>query len=165
MSAQLSFADTIPPLKTCGHCCASYDAESWKRLELAPGNATGRMTDGAGGELELRNCPCGQTLAIEVPSDWSRPAAARAPGVFLIDGVCVGVRVPPGRAAAIELGAVALHLSLELLSGRAHHVGASFFVLPMRKNLFEHAQVVAPERIRAFAGFISRYAQYVERLS
>lgn len=105
MSAQLSLADTMPPMKRCLHCGAAYDAESWARLPFADGKVEGRepgrMTDGAGGELELRNCPCGQTMAIAIPriepaapSDprpnspedlgWTRPATTRAPGVYEI---------------------------------------------------------------------------------
>ena len=45
------------------HCACGryYDADGWQRLPLV-----GRMDDGDGGELELRNCPCHSTLSVPV---------------------------------------------------------------------------------------------------
>lgn len=45
---------------TCA-CGCRYDADGWKCLAYV-----GRMDDGFGGQLELRNCPCKSTLAIPV---------------------------------------------------------------------------------------------------
>lgn len=65
MPAQLSFGDTLPdtlrPIKSC-LCGAAYDAEAWGRLEVA-----GVQPDGEGGDLELRHCACGSTIAIPLP--------------------------------------------------------------------------------------------------
>lgn len=49
--------------KTCG-CGRVHDAAGWAALDLA---GSGLMDDGEGGFLELRNCACGSTLAIEAP--------------------------------------------------------------------------------------------------
>lgn len=56
------------PVLTCG-CGRAYDAEQWKALRLA-GHAPQYNEDGtehATLRLELRNCVCGSTRAIEVP--------------------------------------------------------------------------------------------------
>jgi hypothetical protein len=47
--------------KRCA-CGATYDRESWERLVLVA-HASAPGTDWAG--LEMRNCACGSTLAIE----------------------------------------------------------------------------------------------------
>lgn len=63
MNLAEQLADTIPAPawpKRC-LCGASYDENAWKGLRLV-----GRMDDGDGGELELRDCRCHSTLAIEV---------------------------------------------------------------------------------------------------
>ena len=46
--------------KTCG-CGALYYPGVWTELAFV-----GFMEDGDGGRLELRNCTCGSTLAVEV---------------------------------------------------------------------------------------------------
>ena len=51
-------AKTLPPIKRC-HCGMCFDAESWARLPYV-----GIMDDGVD-RLELRNCACSSTLAIE----------------------------------------------------------------------------------------------------
>ncbi|MDB4946208.1 MAG: hypothetical protein JWP97_5742 [Labilithrix sp.] len=50
---------TPPPVRVCG-CGRSHDRDEWQGLRLV-----GLQEDGEGGELELRNCQCGSTLAIE----------------------------------------------------------------------------------------------------
>ncbi len=50
-----------PPDKICA-CGRTHDAFEWARLPLV-----GEMDDGDGGVLELKNCGCGSTLAVEVP--------------------------------------------------------------------------------------------------
>ena len=59
--------ETINPpprcvVKECG-CGETYDQEQWQELPLL-----GAMPDGVGGTLELRNCGCLSTLAVEVMS-------------------------------------------------------------------------------------------------
>lgn len=61
VAAQLSLEDTIPPIKRCS-CGAAYSAETWAMLHFV-----GLQDDGDGGELELRDCRCASTLAIELP--------------------------------------------------------------------------------------------------
>lgn len=48
-------------LKAC-RCGRTFDATEWRELRLVC-----LMDDGEGGLLELRNCPCGSTVAIEAP--------------------------------------------------------------------------------------------------
>jgi hypothetical protein len=58
--------DGPPPLlvKRCG-CGLEYDARSWSDLPLA-----GYQTDDIE-NLELRNCPCGSTLAVHLEAlEW-----------------------------------------------------------------------------------------------
>lgn len=67
MNLAEQLADTLPPHtepqfpKRCA-CGRTYDAETWKALRYV-----GAMPDGAGGALELRDCVCHSTIAIEVP--------------------------------------------------------------------------------------------------
>jgi hypothetical protein len=49
----------VPVLKECSCCATLYTCEEWQALALV-----GPMDDGAGGVLELRNCPCGTTMAV-----------------------------------------------------------------------------------------------------
>jgi DnaJ-class molecular chaperone len=49
-------------IKICG-CGADFTRRQWKRLPHA-----GEMADGLGGVLELRNCACGSTIAIQLRS-------------------------------------------------------------------------------------------------
>lgn len=49
-----------PPPKQC-LCGASYPADAWQKLPYV-----GIMDDGID-RLELRNCPCSSTIAIELP--------------------------------------------------------------------------------------------------
>jgi hypothetical protein len=51
-----------PAPKVCGCCGAEHDAYAWSRLPLV-----GVMTD-AVESIELRNCRCNSTLAVEVAS-------------------------------------------------------------------------------------------------
>lgn len=51
--------------------CTAAAHDELKRDPAAFRAATtlvGYAPDGDGGELELRNCPCGSTLAIELPA-------------------------------------------------------------------------------------------------
>jgi len=52
------------PIKVCRCCSRTFDAEAWGRLEVPGGGRY--MTDGET-VLELRNCPCGTTLALPAP--------------------------------------------------------------------------------------------------
>ena len=54
-------------MKTCG-CGNRFDAEQWRQLRLV-----GRQDDGEGGTLELRNCPCGSTICIELHGPAAEP--------------------------------------------------------------------------------------------
>jgi hypothetical protein len=45
--------------KQCHSCNTVYTTEQWLSLALV-----GYQGDGFGGRLELRNCPCGDTMAI-----------------------------------------------------------------------------------------------------
>ena len=48
-------------IKLCHSCGVEYNLSAWSELVLI-----GRMCDGDDGELELRNCSCRSTIAIEV---------------------------------------------------------------------------------------------------
>lgn len=62
-------------IKVCS-CGCTYDFEAWERLPFAGANPAKpalmhkRRTDGDGYAIittfELRNCPCGSTLALEI---------------------------------------------------------------------------------------------------
>jgi len=43
----------------CGRCARVFDQEAWDALEYV-----GFQSDGSGGGAELRNCVCGDTMAI-----------------------------------------------------------------------------------------------------
>jgi hypothetical protein len=59
--------------KTC-RCGMSWSSDGWKRLTLV-----GFADGGEEGELELRNCTCGSTLAVRrAPPEGS--VTERAPG-------------------------------------------------------------------------------------
>jgi len=49
-------------VKRCA-CGLAYDRAGWEALP-----SRGRTDDGEGGQLELRNCTCGSTLAV--PADY-----------------------------------------------------------------------------------------------
>lgn len=51
--------------KLCPCCSAVYSAKTWAELPLVGEKA---LTDGEP-VLSYRNCPCGSTLAIELPAD------------------------------------------------------------------------------------------------
>ena len=51
--------------KTCPRCETTYTRAGWLELELLGAQAD--LID-TGRQLELRHCPCGNTLAVEV---WS----------------------------------------------------------------------------------------------
>ena len=55
-------------LHKCSRCATPYTAEEWARLPYV-----GRMDDGEGGFLSLRNCPCGGTMVVHAKDD---PAAS-----------------------------------------------------------------------------------------
>lgn len=65
MSPEEQRASTIPPpprtIKACG-CGRAFNVHEWRELRLV-----GYQDDGDGGELELRDCPCASTIAIEIP--------------------------------------------------------------------------------------------------
>lgn len=49
---------TAPIVKVC-RCGLAYSLKAWRGLARV-----GVQSDGAGGQLELRNCHCGSSLAI-----------------------------------------------------------------------------------------------------
>lgn len=49
-----------PIVKSCACCGRTFTASSWLSLKYV-----GQQDDGEGGWLNLRNCPCGSTLAVE----------------------------------------------------------------------------------------------------
>lgn len=61
-ASQLSLADTIPVIKRC-LCGASYSVETWAQLRFV-----GTQDDFDGGLIELRDCTCSSTIAIELPA-------------------------------------------------------------------------------------------------
>ncbi len=66
----------VPVVKTCS-CGQRYDAAGWKALPRC-----GLQTDGRGGVLELRTCPCGSTCGVpylSAPSDYHRLPKTDAP--------------------------------------------------------------------------------------
>lgn len=50
--------------KRCGCCGRRYTAETWSRLKLL-GNQPAGEENGVHYELELRDCYCASTIAIE----------------------------------------------------------------------------------------------------
>lgn len=52
-------------VRACRTCGRAHDAESWAALPLL--GWQGLRREGETTCLELRNCECGSTLAIEVP--------------------------------------------------------------------------------------------------
>lgn len=48
-------------IKVCA-CRSDFTVAEWQRLPHV-----GEQDDGAGGIIELRNCPCGSTIAVELP--------------------------------------------------------------------------------------------------
>jgi len=52
-----------PAVKHCA-CGRYFDEEGWRRLPLV-----GKMDDGEGGELEIRNCRCGSSISVPVARD------------------------------------------------------------------------------------------------
>jgi len=62
MTTDIETADTLPvgPLvKVCG-CGRTFSAHEWSLL-----HCLGSMVDEEG-TIELRNCPCGSTIAVEI---------------------------------------------------------------------------------------------------
>jgi hypothetical protein len=53
-------------IKRCTKCGEAYTPQSWAKLP-----SVGKMDDGAGGVLELRNCPCRSTLALPLLRETS----------------------------------------------------------------------------------------------
>jgi hypothetical protein len=62
-------------VKRCTCCAATYSAAAWALLPFV-GNQEAETEDGWPAVLELRNCPCGSTLGIELSG--RTPRAARA---------------------------------------------------------------------------------------
>jgi hypothetical protein len=58
-----------PDYVNCG-CGLCFSPEEWMKLPLV-----GRMDDGLGGELELRNCHCGSARALQVKAAPSVPSS------------------------------------------------------------------------------------------
>lgn len=52
------------PFKTCG-CGREWTKEEWEALPLVDPRQYAGVEDGFAYFLELRNCPCGSTKAIE----------------------------------------------------------------------------------------------------
>jgi hypothetical protein len=50
-----------PPYKACPACQTGYTRVSWEGLPL-----TGRQSFDDGEVLELRNCACGSTIAVQL---------------------------------------------------------------------------------------------------
>ena len=72
MNAAQQMADTLPPpawhatwTKQCKRCEAVYDAEGWAALPCI-GRQTFDYGNGERTTLEMRNCPCKGTLAVDV---------------------------------------------------------------------------------------------------
>ena len=69
-------------------CGATYTAAAWLALDRV-----GRMADGLGGHLSLRNCGCGSTLAVDEDVEAQEMAGARidaaAPWVRRLTAVVV----------------------------------------------------------------------------
>lgn len=74
-----------PVVATCRCCSIHYPESAWGRLDYV-----GIQGDGAGGHLQLRNCACGSTLAVEAspsPRDWrALPKTIPAPALDDEDG-------------------------------------------------------------------------------
>ncbi len=61
-------ADTERPAKACTCCALAYSAESWAALAYVGVMRVPADDEGPAVDLEMRNCACQSTLAIEVPS-------------------------------------------------------------------------------------------------
>lgn len=57
------------------HAALKRDQRAWEALQLVKKNG-GRMEDGLGGWLELRDCACGSTLARPVGAPFATARAA-----------------------------------------------------------------------------------------
>lgn len=55
-------------IKKCGKCKCEYGQEGWDSLPLVA------LWEEV--QLELRNCPCGSTIAIEMPGHAEKTDAA-----------------------------------------------------------------------------------------
>ena len=66
--------------KTCGRCASSFTPAAWRALELK-GYAGYFFAGGKQYACEMRQCPCGNTLAIEVevPKQHQRKEVAHGP--------------------------------------------------------------------------------------
>lgn len=66
----------MPPFKTCG-CGREYTAAGWQALPIKGYLLT--EDDEGQYELEMRNCPCGSTIAVEekLSNPQPYPAAPR----------------------------------------------------------------------------------------
>lgn len=73
-----------PPVCTCA-CGRSFTAAEWKLLELV-----GRMDLDEDGDqrLELRNCPCRSTRAIELPPPPPSTGACMLSGIYSLSVGC-----------------------------------------------------------------------------
>lgn len=54
----------MPPVKTCG-CGQQFTFLEWKNLQLVGHQHVAEDEHGPALSIELRNCPCGSTIAIE----------------------------------------------------------------------------------------------------
>ena len=57
-------------MKRCPCCTRVYSRDEWERLPHI----------GSTADLELRNCRCGSTLAVEIPRERRRGRLARRDG-------------------------------------------------------------------------------------
>lgn len=62
---------TAPAFKRCG-CGRAHTYAQWVALEYV-----GRMADGCGGFLALRNCACGSTISVDAADEAHEAAGAR----------------------------------------------------------------------------------------
>lgn len=62
---------TAPTFKRCP-CGAQYTGSEWLALEYV-----GRMDDGEGGYLALRNCACGSTISVDADDEAHEAAGQR----------------------------------------------------------------------------------------
>lgn len=87
-------------IKICA-CGSDFTRDEWLELELV-----GEQDDGAGGRLQLRNCPCESTIAIEL--------ADLEPGAGFLVSVAGYRYSPEQRRATGRLGGIIAAANREL---------------------------------------------------
>lgn len=65
-SSTIATARTEPPVKACA-CGLQFSVDAWRALRLVGIQEIPADAHGPEERLELRDCPCGSTIAVELP--------------------------------------------------------------------------------------------------